>query len=118
VDTFPFEITAEVMARGRERYGIFCAPCHDAVGSGLGMIVQRGMKQPPSLHVERLRQAPPGYFYDVVTNGFGAMVDYADRVPVRDRWAIVAYLRALQLSQNAAIEDVPESERAGLLEER
>lgn len=110
--TFPFEITREHMLRGRERYEIFCAPCHDASGSGEGMIVQRGMKRPSSFHVERLREAPPGYFFDVMTNGFGAMFDYSDRIVPEDRWAIVAYIRALQLAQNAKLDDVPAEQRA------
>jgi hypothetical protein len=113
-ETFPFEVTASVLERGRERYGIFCAPCHDGAGHGEGMIVKRGMKHPPSLHIERLRAAPPGYFYDVITRGFGAMYDLADRVPPRDRWAIVAYVRALQLSQNATIDDATPEARAAL----
>lgn len=94
--TFPFEITAEVMERGRERYDVFCSACHGTTGDGQGMAVRRGLKQPPSYHVERLREAPPGYFFDVVTNGFGAMYDLSDRVPVDDRWAIIAYVRRLQ----------------------
>jgi hypothetical protein len=113
-ETFPFAITRERLERGRTQYGIFCAPCHDAVGQGDGMIVQRGMKRPASFHIERLRQAPPGYYFDVITNGFGAMFDYSDRVSAEDRWVIVAYIRALQLSQNAKLDDVPASERAVL----
>jgi len=112
--TLPVEITAELLARGRQRYDIYCSPCHDRIGRGRGMVVQRGFRPPPSLHDERLRAAPPGHFFDVMTNGFGAMSSYASQVPVRDRWAIVAYIRALQLSQNARIDDVPESERAAL----
>lgn len=114
VDSFPFAIDAAALERGRQRYGIFCAPCHDAAGSGDGMIVQRGMKRPPSFHIERLRQAPAGYFFDVVTNGFGAMYDHADRIRAEDRWRIVAYVRALQLSQNATLDDAPSAERARL----
>lgn len=113
-EVFPFPVTAEVLARGRERYDIFCSPCHDRVGTGQGMIVQRGLKAPPSFHIERLRAAPPGYFFDVITNGFGAMFDYADRIDVRDRWSIIAYVRALQLSQNAKLDDVPPAERGRL----
>lgn len=116
--TFPFPVDRALLERGRERYGIFCSPCHDSLGSGQGMIVQRGMKQPASFHEQRLREAPPGYFFDVITNGFGAMYDYADRIPARDRWAITAYVRALQLSQTATLDDVPEPERARLLGER
>lgn len=115
--TFPFEVTADVLARGRKQYSIYCTPCHDAAGTGQGMIVQRGLKQPTSFHVERLRAAPPGYFFDVVTNGFGAMYDYSDRVAPHDRWAIAAYVRALQLSQNASLEDVPAEQRTALLQE-
>ena len=98
---FPFAVTDEVMRRGRERYDIFCSPCHGLSGNGDGMVVQRGYRRPPSLHVDRLRDAPPGHMFDVMTNGFGAMPDYAVQIPVHDRWAIAAYLRALQLSQNA-----------------
>jgi len=113
-DTFPFPITADVLARGRERFDIFCSPCHDRTGSGDGMIVRRGYKRPPSFHIDRLRDMPAGYFFDVITNGFGAMPDYRSQIPERDRWAIVAYVRALQLSQHATIEDVPPSERPKL----
>lgn len=105
--TFPFPVTAEVMKRGRERYNIFCAPCHDRIGQGMGMIVRRGFRQPPSFHMDRLRAAPVGHFYDVITHGLGAMADYSDKIPVEDRWAIVAYIRALQLSQKATPADVP-----------
>lgn len=112
--TFPFEITAEVLERGRERYGINCAPCHDETGGGLGMIVRRGMTQPPSYHVERLRAAEHGYLFDVITNGYGAMYDFSDRVTPRDRWAIVAWIRTLQLASNATLADVPATERAAL----
>ncbi len=114
VETFPFAIDAAALERGRERYGIFCAPCHDAAGLGEGMIVQRGMKRPPSLHIERLRSAPVGYYFDVISNGFGAMYDYADRIRAEDRWKIIAYVRALQLSQNATLDDVAPDERARL----
>ncbi len=115
VDTFPFPITRQVLERGRERYNIFCAVCHDRTGSGRGMIVERGFPHPPSFHIERLQKAPVGHFYDVITNGFGRMYSYASRIPPRDRWAIVAYIRALQLSQNATLDDVPPEERAKLL---
>ena len=100
VDVFPMPVTPELVKRGLERYNIFCSACHGAVGYGDGMIVRRGYRRPPSLHEDRLRQAPVGHFFDVVTNGWGAMPAYAPQVPVRDRWAIVAYIRALQLSQN------------------
>jgi Cytochrome C oxidase, cbb3-type, subunit III len=113
-ETFPFRVTLQVLQRGQDRYNIYCTPCHDRIGNGEGMVVRRGFRRPPSYHIDRLRQAPPGYFYDVITNGFGAMQDYAAQIPVRDRWAIVAYVRALQLSQNAALSDVPEAERRTL----
>jgi len=106
-DYMPFPVTPEVMARGQQRFNIYCAPCHSELGDGNGMIVQRGYKRPPSYHIERLRRAPIGYFFDVMTNGFGAMPDYAEQVPPADRWAIAAYIRALQLSQHATASDVP-----------
>ena len=107
VDAFPFAVTADVMARGQERFDIFCSPCHGRTGDGEGMVVKRGYRQPPSFHVDRLRQSPAGHFFDVMTNGFGAMPDYRAQVPVRDRWAITAYIRALQASANATLDDVP-----------
>jgi hypothetical protein len=110
-DYMPFPVTEEVLARGRQRFNIFCTPCHSRLGDGNGVIVQRGYKRPPSFHIERLRQAPLGYFFDVATNGFGAMPDYASQIPPRDRWCIVAYIRALQLSQNAAMADVPAGQK-------
>jgi mono/diheme cytochrome c family protein len=116
LDTFPFPVTKDVMARGRERYNIYCAPCHDLTGAGRGMIVRRGYRQPPSYHIERLRQVANGYLYDVITSGFGAMPDYAAQINPHDRWAIVAYIRALQLSQNASINDVPDTDRTQLTE--
>jgi mono/diheme cytochrome c family protein len=114
VTEFPFAITREVLDRGQGRYNIYCAPCHDRSGEGRGMVVQRGYRQPPSFHIDRLRQAPPGYVFDVITNGFGAMPDYRAQVTPEDRWAIVAYMKALQLSQHATTADVPEAERAKL----
>ena len=102
------------MARGQERFNVFCSPCHGRTGSGNGMVVQRGFRAPPSYHEDRLRNAPVGYFFDVMTNGFGAMQDYASQVPVADRWAIAAYIRALQLSQRATVADVPADRRAEL----
>jgi mono/diheme cytochrome c family protein len=108
---FPFRVDATVMARGRDRFDIFCAPCHGRTGQGDGMVVLRGYRRPPSLHQDRLRAAPAGHFFDVITNGFGAMPDYAAQVKAEDRWAIVAYLRALQLSGHATLADVPPSER-------
>lgn len=113
-DAFPFPVTADVMARGRERFDIFCSPCHGRTGAGDGMIVRRGYRKPPSFHEDRLRQAAPGYTYDVITNGFGAMPDYAQQIPVRDRWAIVAYITALQRSQHAAADRLPAQARAAL----
>ncbi len=105
-DYMPFPVNQDVLARGRERFNIYCAPCHSRVGDGNGMIVQRGYRHPPTYHQDRLRQAPLGYFFDVMTNGFGAMPDYASQIQARDRWCIVAYIRALQLSQNASQADV------------
>jgi mono/diheme cytochrome c family protein len=108
---FPFPVDGAVMARGRDRFDIFCAPCHSRTGHGDGMVVLRGYRRPPSLHQDRLRVAPAGHFFDVITNGFGAMPDYATQVKAEDRWAIVAYVRALQLSEHATLADVPPSER-------
>jgi hypothetical protein len=113
--TFPFPITRDVLERGHQRFEIFCTPCHGRVGAADGMVVKRGFRQPTSLHIERLRQAPPGYFFGVMTQGFGAMYSYASRIDARDRWAIVAYIRALQLSQNATIDDVPDDKKDELL---
>jgi mono/diheme cytochrome c family protein len=107
-DYMPFPVTAEVMARGQERYNIYCAPCHSRVGDGNGAVPARGFpRKPPSYHIERLRKAPLGYFFDTMTNGFGIMPDYASQIPARDRWCIAAYIKALQLSQNATMADVP-----------
>jgi mono/diheme cytochrome c family protein len=111
---FPFAVDGTVMRRGRERYDIFCSPCHGLTGEGDGMVVQRGYRRPPSFHIDRLRQAPPGHVYDVIANGFGAMPDYAAQIPVRDRWAIAAYMRALQLSQNATVAELPAEAREKL----
>lgn len=113
---FPFPVTRDVLKRGRERYNIYCAPCHSRLGDGEGMIVQRGFRKPPSYHIDRLREAPAGHFFDVITNGFGAMTDYAARIAPRDRWAIIAYIRALQLSRNARLADVPAGQQAKLNE--
>jgi mono/diheme cytochrome c family protein len=117
VERLPLEVDAALLARGQERFNIFCAPCHGRTGAGNGMIVQRGFRRPPSYHSERLRSAPDGHFFDVITHGFGAMPRYAPQIDPRDRWAIVAYIRALQLSQNAALDDVPPAERRSLEEE-
>lgn len=114
-DLFPFPITQADLERGQQRYNIYCTPCHDYTGSGNGMIVQRGFPPPPSYHIDRLKKAPVGHFFDVITNGYGAMYSYRDRVPVKDRWRIAAYIRALQLSQSASVNDVPADERLKLL---
>lgn len=107
-DVMPFPVTMEVLNRGRERFNIFCAPCHSRLGDGNGFVPSRGFaRKPPSFHIARLEKAPVGYFFDVMTNGFGIMPDYASQIPPRDRWNIVAYIRALQLSQNATMSDVP-----------
>ena len=112
--SFPFPITSEVLARGEERFNINCSPCHGRTGYGDGMIVRRGFPQPPSYHIDRLRRAPEAHFYDVMTNGFGRMPGYADQVSPRDRWMIIAYIRALQLSQNATVADVPADQQPQL----
>jgi mono/diheme cytochrome c family protein len=114
VDEFPFPITEEVMDRGRERYNIYCAVCHDRVGTGNGRIVQRGYLKPASYHTERLLKMPVGHYFEVITRGNGAMPDYASQIPPRDRWAIIAYVRALQESQNTSIDDVPADVRSKL----
>ena len=114
VDQFPFAIGKAELERGQQRYNIYCTPCHGRLGDGQGMVVQRGLRQAASYHQDRLRQEKVGYFYDVITNGFGAMQSYAEQVPVRDRWLIVAYVRALQLSQHASVEDVPADRRGSL----
>jgi mono/diheme cytochrome c family protein len=114
VTEFPLKVDGALLARGRERFNIFCSPCHDRTGYGAGMVVRRGYRPPPSFHIDRLRDAPVGHFFDVITRGFGAMPDYAAQIPVNDRWAIIAYVRALQLSQNTRISDVPPAERAKL----
>jgi hypothetical protein len=113
-DGFPFPVTMEVMNRGEERFNIFCSECHGRVGDGNGMIPSRGYRHPPSFHSEALRNAVTGHFFDVMTNGFGAMPPYNVQVPVRDRWAIIAYIRALQLSQNANVNELPPDLRARL----
>jgi mono/diheme cytochrome c family protein len=107
-------LTAALMARGQQRFDIFCSPCHGRTGDGNGIIVERGMPRPTSYHDERLRTAEDQHFFDVITNGYGAMYSYASRVPPRDRWAIVAYIRALQLARHASIDDVPPDQRARL----
>jgi mono/diheme cytochrome c family protein len=108
---FPFPVTRAMLERGQLRFNIYCSPCHGLLGDGNGMIVQRGLSAPPTFHQQRLRDAPAGHFFDVITNGFGRMYSYAARVTPEDRWAIIAYIRALQLSQNATIADVPPEQR-------
>jgi mono/diheme cytochrome c family protein len=114
VDAFPFPVALDVMKRGQERFDIFCSPCHSRLGNGEGMIVRRGYTRPPSFHTDRLREAPAGYFFTVITNGFGAMPSYAVQIPPQDRWAIITYIRALQLSQHATLAEVPPEERQKL----
>jgi hypothetical protein len=111
---FPFPITREDLERGRQRYNIYCTPCHDYTGSGQGIVVQRGFPPPPSYHIDRLRQAPAGHFFDAMTNGYGSMYSYASRIEPEDRWRIAAYIRVLQLSEHATEQDVPPSERPKL----
>jgi cytochrome c553 len=114
VTELPIPLTLELLQRGQQRYDIYCTPCHNFNGNGLGVIVQKGMPQPTSFHDQRLRDAPVGYFFNNMTNGFGRMYSYASRIPPEDRWAIAAYIRALQLSQNATLEDVPADLRDSL----
>ena len=114
-NAFPLPLTMELLQRGQQRYQIFCTPCHGIQGDGLGMVAMRGMKHPPSYHQERLRNEPNGYIYDVITNGFGAMYGYSSQIPPRDRWTIVAYLRALQLSRNAPANQLPAGLREKLM---
>lgn len=110
----PPPVTEALLARGQERFDIYCAPCHGRVGDGDGIVVQRGFPRPPSYHIDRLRQAPVQHFYDVITGGYGAMYPYAERVAPADRWAVVAYIRALQASQDAKLADVPPQQRGAL----
>jgi mono/diheme cytochrome c family protein len=110
VTNFPFPITKAVLTRGQDRYNIYCTPCHGLTGYGDGMIVSRGLKNPPSYHTEVLREAPVGRIYGAVTNGFGSMLSYASRMPAEDRWAVVAYVRALQASQNVKLAELGTSE--------
>src|SRR5690606_27129966 len=106
----PLPINRELLERGQERFNIYCSVCHARTGEGDGMIVQRGFRRPPTFHSDRLRNAPAGHYFDVITNGFGAMPNYRVQVSPRDRWAIVAYIRVLQMSQNAKVEDIPAAE--------
>ena len=114
VADYPFAIAKADLERGQQRFNIYCTPCHGRLGDGNGMVVQRGLRQAASFHQDRLRQESVGYFYDVITNGFGAMPDYATQIPVRDRWLIVAYVKTLQLSQHATVDDVPADRRGAL----
>ena len=106
-DTFPFPVNRDMIDRGRARFEVFCSPCHGRLGDGGGIVVARGFRRPPAYHIDRLREAPVGHFFDVITRGLGAMTDFSDRVPPSERWAIVAYIRALQLSQHAPLPDLP-----------
>ena len=114
VDYFPFPITRADLDRGQERFNIYCSPCHSRIGDGNGMVVRRGFKQAASYHTQRLINAPVGHFFDVITNGFGAMPSYASRVEPDDRWRIAAYIRVLQFSQDAPIDAVPADQRSQL----
>jgi len=114
-NAFPLPVNLELLERGENRYNIFCTPCHGLQGDGNGMVAMRGMKHPPSYHQDRLRQVPNGYLYDVITNGFGAMLGYSAQIAPRDRWAVVAYLRALQLSRNARLAELPPDVREKVL---
>jgi hypothetical protein len=113
-DVFPFAVTREVLSRGQDRYNVFCSPCHSKLGDGRGMIVQRGFPAPVSYHVDSIRTKPPGFYFDVITNGYGKMFNYASSVSVRDRWAIIAYIRALQESRRVRISELPPDERQRL----
>jgi mono/diheme cytochrome c family protein len=114
IDELPVALDRELLLRGRDRYDAFCAACHGALGNGDGMVVLRGFRRPASFHEPRVREQPIGYYYDAMTEGFGVMPRYSDRIPPRDRWAIAAYLRALQLSQRAPLGQLPEQERQRL----
>jgi mono/diheme cytochrome c family protein len=114
VDKVPIKVDLALLGRGQQRYNIYCSPCHSRSGDGRGMIVQRGFPPPPSFHEQRLLDAPEGHYFHVISNGYGAMYSYASRIAIDDRWAIVAYIRALQLSQHATLDDVPAQERTRL----
>jgi mono/diheme cytochrome c family protein len=118
IDVFPLPVTQELIERGHVRFNVFCSPCHGRLGNGLGMIVRRGFKQPPSFHIDRLRTAPVGHFFDVETNGYGAMYNYAAQVTPHDRWAIISYIRALQYSQNQKADQLSAEARAKLPKEQ
>ncbi len=111
VTTFPWQMTRQDLGRGQQRYNIYCSPCHSRVGDGLGMIVLRGFRQPPSYHIQRLKDAPVGHFFDVITNGYGSMPSYGSRVSPDDRWRVIAYVRVLQFAEGASINDVPPDQR-------
>jgi len=111
-------VTAQLLARGHDQFDVFCAPCHDRVGTGRGIVVERGMPRPPSLHDQRLFGADDQHFYDVISNGYGAMYGHGDRIRPSDRWAIVAYIRALQLSQHASMADIPPDVRQTMAEKK
>ncbi len=111
VDQLPMPVTADLLQRGQQRYTIFCAVCHDARGTGHGVVVRRGFSPPPSYHIDRLRDAPVGYLFEIVTHGYGSMPSYAEQIPPRDRWAIAAYVKALQLSQRVPLADLPANDQ-------
>ncbi len=113
-DVIPLPITADFLRRGQERFNIYCTPCHSRTGDGNGMIVQRGLRHPPSFHSDAIRQRNVAHYFDVMTNGFGAMLDYSQQISVEDRWAIAAYIRVLQYSQHAPLSDVPEELRGSI----
>jgi len=112
--SLPVKMTNKLLQRGRERYNIYCSPCHDQTGAGNGIVIQKGFMIPPSFHLDRIREMPAGHYFTVISNGIRNMPSYKHQVPVGDRWAIVAYIRALQLSQNASINDLPEEKRKEL----
>jgi len=114
LDTIPMALSRPMLERGQQRFNIFCSPCHGRLGDGDGMIAKRGFKIPANFHNDRLRQAPPGYLFQVISNGYGAMPDYGGQINAEDRWAIVAYIRALQLSRDATLEDVPRDAKSTL----
>jgi mono/diheme cytochrome c family protein len=113
-DQFPFQVTRDVLERGHDRFNVYCSPCHGRTAEGNGMIVQRGLRPPPSFHDDKIRTQPVGYYFDVMTNGFGAMQDYRMQLEPKDRWAVASYIRALQYSQRASVADVPSDKRGEL----
>jgi mono/diheme cytochrome c family protein len=114
VDQFPIPIAKEDIERGQTRFNVYCTPCHGRVGDGVGMVVLRGFRQPPSYYSDRLLHAPVGHYFDVISNGFGSMPSYASRIQSDDRWRVIAYIRALQLSESASLNDVPQDQRQNL----